>query len=105
MRFLGDSFLCKFHVVFEGHSSQGLHPTLQTEVERQSLHLRSRLDTETMCVSGTERRKLLKRPKLNCIDFLQSHKLLILFKRLSVCFLMSSGEDTLELSCPVSRPV
>lgn len=102
MRFLGDSFLCKFCVVLEGHSSQGLHPTLKTEVERQSLHRLGRLDAETMRVSGSEWLELLKRSKLNCIDFLQSHKLLILFKCLSVCFLMSSGEDTLELSCPVS---
>ena len=40
---------------------------------------------------------LLKRSKLNCIDFLQSHKLLILFKCLSVCFLMSSVQRYLEV--------
>lgn len=96
------SFVSFVRCLLEGHSSQGLHSTLQTEVGRRSLHLRGRLDTETMLVSGSE---LLKRPKLNCIDFLQSHKLLILFKRLSVCFLMSSGEDTLELSRPENRPV
>ena len=31
MRFLGDSFICKFCASLEGHSFQGLHPTSQTE--------------------------------------------------------------------------
>lgn len=33
MRFLRDSFICKFRVAPEGHSFQGLHPTSQTEDE------------------------------------------------------------------------
>lgn len=33
MRFLGDSFICKFCVALEGHSFQGLHPTSKTEDE------------------------------------------------------------------------
>ena len=31
VRFLGDSFICKFCASLEGHSFQGLHPTSQTE--------------------------------------------------------------------------
>lgn len=94
MRFLSDSFICNFCVVLEGHSFWGLQPTWQTAVSPPPKQVRH---GNNKC----ERRALLKRPKLNCIDFLQSPKLLILFKSLSVCFLMSSGEDTLQLSCPV----
>lgn len=96
MRFFSDSFICKFCVGLEGHSFWGLQPTSRTAVSPPPKQVRH---GNNKC----ERRTLLKRPKLNCIDFLQSHKLLILFKRLSVCFLMSSGEDTLQPSPPVSH--
>lgn len=103
MRFLGcDSFICKFCAVLEGHLFRGLHPTLQTEV---GTAVPPPLKQVRHGNKECEWRALLKRPKLNCIDFLQSHKLLILFKRLSVCFLMSFREDTLQLSGPVSRAV
>lgn len=95
MRFLSDSFICKFRAVLEGHSFWGQQPTSQTAVSLPPEQVRHGNNKR-------ERRALLKRPKLNCIDFLQSPKLLILFKCLSVCFLMSSGEDTLQLSRPVS---
>jgi hypothetical protein len=101
MRFLGDSFICKFCVTLEGHSFQGLHPTSQTEDESAFLSLEQVRQGNNKC----EHSALLKRPKLNCIDFLQSHKLLILFKCLSVCFLMSSSEDTLQFCSGVSGPI
>lgn len=75
MRFFSDSFICKFCMGLEGHSFWGLQPTSRTAVSPPPKQVRH---GNNKC----ERSTLLKRPKLNCIDFFTKPQIAYLIQAL-----------------------
>lgn len=102
MRFLGDSFICKFCASLEGHSFQGLHPTSQTEDKsavpsmEQVIQGNNKCERQQHSLRGLNWIALTFYKATNCLSYSSAWVF---------AFWWAQYKDTLKFGSSVSHPI